>query len=79
MKVRPNEPTPSGRVARRQPRDPPGSSDNTTPGQVLKIIATDRGSAADIPAWARDTDNELLGSHEDDGVFTYYVRKGAEG
>ncbi len=23
-----------------------------TPGQVLKVMATDRGSVADIPAWA---------------------------
>ena len=24
------------------------------PGQVLKILATDRGSIADMPAWAAD-------------------------
>ena len=30
------------------------------PGQVLKLLATDRGSIADVPAWAADTGNELL-------------------
>lgn len=48
------------------------------PGQVLKILATDRGSIADVPAWAEDTGNELLGWHEEDGVLVYLVRKGEE-
>lgn len=47
------------------------------PGQVLKIMATDRGAAADIPAWAVDTGNELLESHEEpDGCLVFLVRKG---
>ncbi len=46
------------------------------PGQVLKIMATDRGSIADIPAWARDTGNELVESHEEGDVFVFFVRKG---
>ena len=45
------------------------------PGQVLKILATDRGSRADVPAWAEDTGNELLESKEEDGVYVYYIRK----
>lgn len=45
------------------------------PGQVLKLLATDRGSVADVPAWAEDTGNELLGWHEQDGVYVYYIRK----
>lgn len=49
------------------------------PGQVLRILATDRGSIADVPAWAADTGNELLEWHEeDDGVLVYHVRKGEE-
>ena len=48
------------------------------PGQVLKILATDRGSVADVPAWAEDTGNELLEWHEQDGIFVYYVRRGEE-
>jgi tRNA 2-thiouridine synthesizing protein A len=48
------------------------------PGQVLKILATDRGSVADVPAWAEDTGHELLERHEEDGVYVYFVRKGEE-
>jgi len=47
-------------------------------GQVLKILATDRGSIADFPAWAEDTGHELLEWHEEDGVFVFYVRKSSE-
>ncbi|NNG15050.1 MAG: sulfurtransferase TusA family protein [Gemmatimonadales bacterium] len=44
-------------------------------GQILKILATDRGSIADFPAWADDTGNELLEWHEEDGTFVFFVRK----
>ena len=47
-------------------------------GDILKIIATDRGAIADFPAWADDTGNELLEWHEEDGVFVFFVRKGDE-
>jgi len=47
------------------------------PGDVLKVIATDRGSVADIPAWAGSTGNELLEWHEEDGAFVFLLRRGA--
>ena len=46
-------------------------------GQVLKIIATDHGSLADIPAWAEDTGNELLDSKHEGGRYVFLVRKSA--
>ena len=46
-------------------------------GQVLKVLATDRGSLADIPAWADANGDELLETAEDSGVFVFYVRKAA--
>jgi tRNA 2-thiouridine synthesizing protein A len=46
-------------------------------GQVLKIVATDHGSLADIPAWAEDTGNELLDTRTDGGRYVFLVRKGA--
>jgi tRNA 2-thiouridine synthesizing protein A len=48
------------------------------PGQVLKLIATDRGSIADIPAWAGSTGNELLEWHEEGDSIVFHVRKGEE-
>ncbi len=48
------------------------------PGQVLKIVATDRGSIADVPAWAETTGNELLEWHAEDDAFVFYVQKQKE-
>lgn len=45
-------------------------------GQVLKIIATDRGAVADVPAWAFDSGNELLEWHEEGDTFVFFVRRG---
>ena len=46
-------------------------------GQVLKVLATDRGAVADLPAWADDTDNELVEWHEDGADLVFLLRKGA--
>lgn len=45
------------------------------PGPVLKVLATDKGALSDIPAWAADTDNELLASGTENGALTFYIRK----
>jgi tRNA 2-thiouridine synthesizing protein A len=47
------------------------------PGEVLKVLATDRGAVADVPAWAADTGNEVLRWHEDGDHLVFYIRKGA--
>jgi TusA-related sulfurtransferase len=46
------------------------------PGQVLRLLATDRGACTDVPAWAADTGNELLESREENGVLVFLLRKG---
>lgn len=46
------------------------------PGQVVKVLATDRGSVADLTGWANDTGNELLHWHEEEKHLVFYVRKG---
>jgi len=48
------------------------------PGQVLKMLATDRGACTDIPAWAADTGNQLVEGHEEGGVLVFLLRKGGE-
>lgn len=45
------------------------------PGEVMLIEATDGGSRSDIPAWARDTGNELLETSTEDGFYRYVIRK----
>lgn len=47
-------------------------------GQILKILATDRGAIADFPAWADDTGNELLAWHDEGGTLVFFVKKGEE-
>jgi tRNA 2-thiouridine synthesizing protein A len=48
------------------------------PGQVLKVLATDRGALSDIPAWAEDTGHELLSSGTEDDALVFYIRKAAD-
>ncbi|WNF38707.1 sulfurtransferase TusA family protein [Bacillaceae bacterium IKA-2] len=45
------------------------------PGQVLEILATDKGSTADLKAWADGTGHQYLGTIEDAGVLKHYLRK----
>jgi tRNA 2-thiouridine synthesizing protein A len=45
-------------------------------GQVMELLATDRGACADIPAWCRARRHELLHQDEVDGVYRFYVQKG---
>jgi tRNA 2-thiouridine synthesizing protein A len=44
-------------------------------GQVLKMMADDPGSRPDMQAWSKTTGNELLKVEEDDGVFTFFIKK----
>ena len=45
------------------------------PGQVLEVIADDKGIKTDMPAWAEKTGNEFLGIEEEGGEIKVYVRK----
>ncbi len=44
-------------------------------GQVLHIIATDPGSVKDFDAFAKQTGNQLLDSHEEGGKFFFRIQK----
>ncbi|MBI3177510.1 MAG: sulfurtransferase TusA family protein [Chloroflexi bacterium] len=44
-------------------------------GQVLKMISTDPGAPPDMVAWARQTGNELLDSHQEGKVYIFYFRR----
>lgn len=45
------------------------------PGQVMEVQATDKGSTADIQAWAKSTGHQYLGTVEDGDVLKHYLRK----
>lgn len=44
-------------------------------GQVLKVLATDPGAVKDFQAFCRQTGHELLSQEEQDGEFTFHIRK----
>ncbi|MFW6161013.1 MAG: sulfurtransferase TusA family protein [Acidobacteriota bacterium] len=44
-------------------------------GEILEIIATDKGIKEDIPAWCRQTGQECLKMEEKDGVYKIYIKK----
>ncbi len=46
-------------------------------GDVLQVIATDPGSVSDFDNWTKMSGHELLESSQDDGIYTYLIRKGA--
>ena len=51
------------------------SMQELSPGQVLKVLATDPGSVKDFEAFSRQTGSELLQSEEQNGEFVYLLRK----
>lgn len=44
-------------------------------GQVLKVVATDRGSPKDFADFCSKTGNELLSSTEQGGEFVFLIRR----
>ncbi|MFC3886259.1 sulfurtransferase TusA family protein [Bacillus songklensis] len=45
------------------------------PGQVLEIQATDKGSTADLQAWAKSTGHDYLGTETEGDVLRHFLRK----
>lgn len=48
---------------------------NLEAGQVLEIQATDKGSTADMKAWAESTGQQYLGTVEEGTILRHYLRK----
>lgn len=44
-------------------------------GHVLEVEATDKGSTADLKAWAESSGHQYLGTTEKEGVLKHYLRK----
>jgi tRNA 2-thiouridine synthesizing protein A len=44
-------------------------------GEVLEIMADDKGIKQDMPAWCKATGNEYLGIEEKDGQYKVYIKK----
>jgi rhodanese-related sulfurtransferase/TusA-related sulfurtransferase len=48
---------------------------NLEAGQVLEVQATDKGSKADLKAWAESTGHQYLGTLEEGEALMHYLRK----
>ena len=44
-------------------------------GDVLKVVATDPGSVADMAAFSKRTKHPIIGQSEEAGEFTFFFRK----
>lgn len=49
--------------------------DQIESGEVLEVLATDKGSKADIKAWADKIGHQYLGTLEEGNVLKHYIRK----
>lgn len=47
-------------------------------GDELTLLATDPASMIDVPHFCNTTGHELIDSTEEDGVFTYRIRKAGD-
>ncbi len=52
------------------------SLNDMTPGQVLKVTATDAGAVKDMEAFASQTGNPLIGTETAGSAYVFYLRKG---
>ncbi|MCZ8513686.1 sulfurtransferase TusA family protein [Paenibacillus filicis] len=50
--------------------------DSLQSGEIMELQTTDKGSMKDFQAWVNQTNHELIDSKEDNGVFTFVVKKG---
>ncbi len=45
------------------------------PGEILEIVADNKGIKLDMPAWCESTGHEFLGVEGDGGEIRVYVKK----
>lgn len=50
--------------------------DTISSGDILEVLATDKGAVNDLSAWSKSSGHELLEHKEEDGVFKFYIQKG---
>ncbi|MFC4600251.1 sulfurtransferase TusA family protein [Cohnella hongkongensis] len=50
--------------------------DSIQTGQLMELQTTDKGSMNDLQAWVKQTNHELVDVKEENGIFTFFVKKG---
>lgn len=49
--------------------------DSLQEGQILEVLATDKGSKADLAAWADSVGHQFIGTIEEGNLLKHYIRK----
>ena len=44
-------------------------------GDEIEVLSSDKGSAKDIPEWVKKVHHEMVGTSEENGVWSLVVRK----
>ena len=52
------------------------SLNEMTSGQILRVIATDPGSVADMQAFTEQTGNPLMSSEVQNKDYVFFIKKG---
>jgi tRNA 2-thiouridine synthesizing protein A len=50
--------------------------DGLASGDILEVMATDKGAVNDLSAWSKSSGHKLLDHKEEDGVFKFWIKKG---
>ncbi|MFS0776652.1 sulfurtransferase TusA family protein [Neobacillus sp. 3P2-tot-E-2] len=49
--------------------------DTLESGQVIKLLATDRGALNDLPAWSKNAGHTLLKMQQEEKLIKFWIRK----
>ncbi|RNB82404.1 sulfurtransferase TusA family protein [Brevibacillus fluminis] len=49
--------------------------DGLQTGQTMEVLSTDKGSLNDFQAWVKQTNNELVQTEVENGVYKFLVKK----
>ncbi|MGO9744342.1 MAG: sulfurtransferase TusA family protein [Roseiarcus sp.] len=44
-------------------------------GDVIELLSSDKGSAADVPEWIHKVGHEMVGTTQEGGMWRIHVRK----
>ncbi|HET8567651.1 MAG TPA: sulfurtransferase TusA family protein [Candidatus Limnocylindria bacterium] len=45
------------------------------PGELIEVLATDKGAKVDFPAWSKATGNPIVEASEDGATLRFVIRK----
>lgn len=49
--------------------------DTINSGEVLEVLATDKGALSDIPAWAKSGGHTIVEQKAEEDVLYFYIQK----